>query len=508
MIHNRELTLDDYMAMLRRRRKLILLPMLLAPLLGFLISYAFTAKYTSQSLVLVEEQQVPEGYVKPVVTEDIGQRIATMEQQVLSQDRLQPLIERLGLAKGRKPDEVMDEIRQNTSIEQVLPEIPASKPHKPGQGADVPGFYVNFSTDDPHIAQQVCTELTSMLLEVNLKAREQVAQNTTDFLSHQVDEAKRDLDDRDAKLATFKKQYLGQLPGEEDNNIKLLLSLNSQLDAYTQALNRAQQDRAYTETLLAQQLSSWRASQATVNPQNLAKELADLQSQLVTLQAKYTDDHPDVVKTKNDIAEIKRKLAETNASASLGADTTAKASANEPPEIQQLRMQIHQYDATITQAEREQKRLQDQINTYQGRLALSPAVEERYKELMRDYDTAQKFYNDLLAKKAESEMQTDMEKRQQGEQMRLLNPANLPDSPSFPNRWLFAGGGLGAGLAFGLGLAFWLEMRDKSIRTEQDVAAALGLPTLVAIPWVAGDVNGSRNEKGVLAEKRETVGVS
>src|SRR5207237_2221299 len=102
----------------------------------------------------------------------------------------------------------------------------------------------------------------------------------------------------------------------------------------------------------------------------------------------------------------------------------------------------------------------------------------------RDYDTAQKFYNDLLAKKSESAMQTDMERGQQGEQMRLLNPANLPDSPSFPNRLLFAGGGLGAGLALGLGLALWLELRDKSIRTQADAEAALDLPMLVAVPWV------------------------
>src|SRR5204862_7365735 len=84
-------------------------------------------------------------------------------------------------------------------------------------------------------------------------------------------------------------------------------------------------------------------------------------------------------------------------------------------------------------------------------------------------------------------MQTDMERRQQGEQMRLLNPANLPDAPSFPNRWLFTGGGVGAGLAIGLGLAVWMGLRDKSIRTDQNVLAALGLPMLVSVPWVNPD---------------------
>lgn len=510
MIENRELNLDDYLAMLRRRLKVIVIPVLLAPLAGFLISFAFPPRYTSQSLVLVEEQKVPEGYVKPVVTEDIGQRIATMEQQVLSQNRLQPMIDRLGLAKGRNVDEVMEEIRQNISIGQVQSEIAVSNPNRSGQG-DLPGFYVNFTAENPRAAQQVCTELTSMLLEENLKAREQVAESTTDFLARQVDQAKRDLDERDAKLAAFKKQYMGQLPGDEDNNIKLLMGLNSQLDAYTQELNRAQQDRAYTETLLAQQLAAWKASRTSVDPQSLEKKLADLQSQLVSLQAHYTDDHPDVAKTKSDIAEVKRKLAEMNAAAPPGADTTVK-SPSEPAEIQQLRLQIHQYDQAIAQASREQKRLQDQIRTYQSRLALSPGVEEQYKRLTRDYDMAQKFYNDLLAKKSESEMQTDMERRQQGEQMRLLNPASLPDSPSFPNRLTFAGGGLGVGLALGLGLAIWLEMRDKAIRTEQDVLAVLDLPTLVSVPWICPEAGGknksARPQNGSAVEqKKESVEV-
>jgi len=495
MIHNRELAFDDYLAMFRRRWKALVVPALLAPLAGFFVSFAFTPKYTSQSQILVETQKVPEGYVQPVVTEDLSQRIVTMQQQVMSQTKLQALIDKLGLAKGRNVDEVMDEIRKNFSVESVESDISAARRHKPGQG-DIPGFYLNYAADNPRLAQQVCTELTSMLLVENLETRTQTAQGTTEFLSRQLDQAKQALDDQDKKLAVFKKQYLGQLPGDEDNNLRLLAGLNTQLDAYTQALNRAQQDKAYTQSLLAQQVATWKASQASLNPETLQKQLADLQSQLITLEARYTDDHPDVAKTKSDIAEVKHKLDEMNASAPANASlNNQKESANEPPEIRQLRLQVHQYDEAIAQSTAEQKRLQDQINRYQGRIALSPGVEEQYKQLTRDYETAQKFYNDLLGKKSESEMQTDMERRQQGEQMSLLNPANLPDSPSFPNRLLFAGGGLGAGVAFGFILAFWMEMRDKALRTEQDVVAVLDLPVLVSVPWV-GQQKPSREKSG------------
>src|SRR5947209_20169742 len=146
-----------------------------------------------------------------------------------------------------------------------------------------------------------------MLLEENLKLREAVAQNTTAFLSRQLEHAKRDIDDQDSKLAAFKKQYMGQLPGDEENNLKILMGLNSQLDANTQALNRATQDKAYTESLLAQQVAAWKNAQNSSNPQSLQQQLSQLQSQLIDLEGRYTEDHPDVIKTKADIAKVDRK---------------------------------------------------------------------------------------------------------------------------------------------------------------------------------------------------------
>jgi len=265
--------------------------------------------------------------------------------------------------------------------------------------------------------------------------------------------------------------------------------------------------------MLAQQLAAWKSSQNATNPQTLEQQLAALQSQLITLQARYTDDHPDVVKTKKDIAELKRKVNEMNSAAAETTDANSdKAGVAESPEIRQLRMQIHQYDAAIDQGTREQKRLQNQIGLFQGRVALSPAVEEQYKALDRDYVTAQRFYDDLLAKKNQAEMQTDMELRQQGEQMRMLNPADLPETPSFPNRILFAGGGFGGGLVLGLGFAMWLELRDKSIRTEEDVIAVLEMPMLVSVPWIAAEAaeNKGENESHSESEgkeKKETVEV-
>lgn len=505
MIENRELTMEDYLAMLRRRLKIILIPALLAPLAGFLISYAFSPKYTSQSLILVQGQKVPDAYVQPVITQDFTQRIGSLVQQVISPSRLKPMLEGMGITKPDEQSKIITDIQAGAvQVQPVITNmssagsagLAAKKARQSANSEPVPGFNVSYTDSDAKRAQQICSGVTSLILTENSKSRAETAKDTTDFLSRQVEDAKRALDEQDGKFADFKRKYFGQLPGDADNNVRILMTLNSQLDASTQTLNRAQQDKSYTESMLAQQLASWKAAQSSSNPQTLEQQLSTLQSQLLQLQARYTNDHPDVIKTKADIAEVQKKLDQVNKAAASGTSDTANDKANlaEPPEIRQLRLQIHQYQGVIQQSSADQKRLQQQIQLYQSRASMSPAIEEQYKLLTRDYDNAQSFYKDLLTKKSQAELATNMESQQQGELMTILNFASLPDSPSFPNRLVFAGAGLGAGLALGLFLAIVLEFRDTSIRTEKDAAAVMDLPLLVSVPWLAEEevaVNGN-----------------
>ena len=503
MSENRELTMDDYLAMLRRRLKVILIPALLAPLAGFMVSYVFPPKYTSTSTVLVEGQKVPDNYVQPVITSDFTQRIQTLSQQVLSPSRLRPVIQSLNLVKPEEEGKLIEDINQNMHVEPVITSMSAAANAAGASGAKkkkssasqepLPGFNVEYTDSNAARAQKICNAMTSLILDENLRTRAEVAQGTTEFLGRQLEEAKRAIDDQDKKLADFKRQYMGQLPGDADNNMRILMSLNSQLDATTQTLGRAQQDKAYTESMLAQQTAAWKSSQSSSNPQTLEQQLTQLQGQLLQLQARYTDDHPDVIKTKADIAEIEKKLKQINAAAaaSTATDSNEKASATEPPEIRQLRLQIHQYQGVIEQATLDQKRLQSQIGVYQSKTASSPNIEEQYKLLTRDNDNAQAFYKELLAKKSSADLGSSMETQQQGEQMHILAAAGMPDSPSFPNRPIFAAGGMGAGLALGLLIAIWLEFSDKSIRTEKDAAAIMDLPLLISVPWLGEDGHGA-----------------
>ncbi len=520
MIQNRELTMDDYLGMMRRRAKVIFLPVLAATLLGYLaylVTNRYFARYTSQSTILVEGQKVPENMVQPVVSEDLGARMATLQQQVMSQTNLQPVVERVFPGKNtQEVGEMIETIRQSMKVEQVPTDLlQLGAKRRPGTGGNSGGFYVSYTAPKPREAQQVCNELTNLLVNENLKSVQAAAKGTTNVLSKGIEDAKRNLDELDSRLAAFKNANTGKLPSDQDSNMKILMGLNAQLEANTQTLSRAQQDKAYTESLLAQQLAAWKSTQSSTNPQTLEKQLSDLQSQLLSLQARYTEDHPDVMKTKADISEVKKKLAEINKASSDATDTTPdKASAMEPPEIRQLRTQVHQYGDLLTAATHDKDRLQREINEYQGRVRLSPALEGEYNALQRDLENAQKSYQDLLDKKSKADLTVSMTNQEQGEQMTLLNPANMPDAPSFPNPWLFSGIGLGVGLAVGIGMAMWLELRDQSIRTEADAEAALELPLLAAVPWVgvmAAENGESKlkfwNRNKSTDEHNETVGV-
>jgi uncharacterized protein involved in exopolysaccharide biosynthesis len=152
----------------------------------------------------------------------------------------------------------------------------------------------------------------------------------------------------------------------------------------------------------------------------------------------------------------------------------------------QLKFQLRAVQSQIVESKREQAHIAEQIRNYESRLEASPMVEEEFKQITRDHDTALQFYNSLLAKMNESSMATALEQRQQGEQFRVMDAPNLPDAPTFPNPYIFAGGGLALGLFLGMAIAALLEYRDKSVRNERDIWAFTKLPTLGFISHING----------------------
>jgi succinoglycan biosynthesis transport protein ExoP len=263
-----------------------------------------------------------------------------------------------------------------------------------------------------------------------------------------------------------------------------LTGLNSEYDAASQALENAQRDKSFAETLLQQQLASTHTTETGQNPDTLEQQLETQRTELGNLQAMgYKDTYPDVVKAKANIAALQKQIADAATSSGAANATKAPATA-ESKEATALRAQINGYDEIISQKTHQQDDLQQQIKLYRARIQQSPMVEEEYTELTRGQQTAQDNYNNLLKQQNDAKMAQDLNQEQQGQYFHILDAANLPSSPTFPNKMFFTGGGLAGGLGLGLALTFLLELKDTSLKSERDVEFTLRLPVLAMIPAV------------------------
>lgn len=479
MISHRELTMEDYIAIARRRIWLFVVPGIVFSICAYTTSLFLAARYKSETVVLVEAPAVSPDLIPLRVGGDTNQRLATMREEILSRTRLQQIIEKFSLYReeiGRLPTEQLV-ARLRDSID-----VSAVRPMDRTNASGLPGFTIDVVAGQPQLAQQICAEITSMFLQQNVVISERKADDTTDFINKQLQDAKAKLDEQDARLADFQRRYMGSLPDESQTNFSLLSGLSTQLESVTQAINRAQQDKVFLESALGQEISATKLTEAGADPDQLSRQLKALEDQLASLRTRYTDDHPDVMKIKNEITELQQRMKEQAASAQQANDANKVGVPVDTPRVVQLRAQLHQLDVTIEDSTAEQARLQLEIKRVQAKLELTPAVAQQYKALTRDYQTALGIYNDFLRKQSESEVSRDLLRRQQGEQFRVLDPPSLPQQPTFPNRRLFAFGGLAGGLGLGLAIAFVLEAHDTTFRTEHDVEHLLKLPTLAVIP--------------------------
>jgi uncharacterized protein involved in exopolysaccharide biosynthesis len=351
----------------------------------------------------------------------------------------------------------------------------------------MPGFFITFNAQDPRTAQQVCSEITSLFTAENLRVREQSAEGTTDFLKERLADSKAKLDEQDAKLAAFQQKYIGRLPEQEGSNANTLQALTTQLDAANQSVNHAQQNVTFLEAIVAQQSHEQQRPEGAAGGLSIderREQLKALIKQKQELETLYTPDYPDVVAISRKIADLQAEIAHSPVQPASGAPAAATASVPESPQLQQLRAQLHAAQQSMAAAKQEQALIEGRVRTYEEKIESSPIIEEEYKQITRDHETALQFYNSLLTKMNESSMATALERRQEGEQFRLMDAANLPEAPTSPNRLVFAGGGFGMGFVLASLIAGLLEYRDTSVRNERDIFAFTKLPTLAIISYV------------------------
>ena len=474
------ITPHDAWETLVRRRWLVGGGLFLCWLLVWCGSWLLPSVYRSETVILIEQQKVPEEYVVANVSVDLKQRLEAMTQQTLSRTRLQHIIEQFGLYKDdykANPDEVIEQMRTR--------DIKIEPRETPGKNGQLAAFSISYRAPTARLAQQVNAQLTSLFIDQNIEEQSQRAEGTTEFLSSELQSARDHLNEQESKIKQFKAGNLGQLPSQMETNVHILSGLQERQQSLSQALNRAQEQRLYYESLLTQYRSvNKEQEKGGNNLPAIDEQLSKLKEELADAQAKYTPDHPDVLRLKRLIArtekqrdDIQRRLAEGGNDAS-----THTHDPRTMTPILQFESQLKANQQEIADIKRDLAQVETQISGYQGRLNNMPIREQQLADLMRDYDQSKANYDSLLKKQMQSQLATNLEKRQQGEQFRIIDPPSLPKKPVSPDRLKLSLMGLAGGLLLGLGLAISVEAIEDKVRTEDEVTRLVKVRILAGVP--------------------------
>src|SRR5271157_991012 len=417
--------LSATIARLFGRRWLIATCLVVGWAVGIAVGWLLPPKYRSETVILIEQQKVPEHYVESNIAVDQQQRLQTMSEQILSRTRLLALIDSFhlygGNAKRRDSDALVEQMRKDIKIELIT-----------GSRDQLSAFKVSYSAVSPQLARDVTKEITSLFISENLQSREQMSRDTTSFLQSQLDEARQSLAEQEEKLRQFRSQHLGELPEQLQSNLQILEGLQVQLQAANDALSQAEQHSLYLRSLLHQYeisqapAASGRAGSETSRPLTTPAQLAALRAQLSDLQGRYTDRYPDILRVKQQIAELEAQQAKESTSsqevaAASATDATAPTLPNgEASPVIQLRGELSANEFQIKREKEKIKRLEEQVEIYQSRLNSTPAREQQAAAVTRDYDQSRSYYETLLGKKLQSEMATNLEERRQGEQFSMI----------------------------------------------------------------------------------------
>jgi polysaccharide chain length determinant protein (PEP-CTERM system associated) len=476
-------SIEDMLRIAWHRKWLIVLPAVVIATAAVMYTRTLPDQYRSETTILIVPQRVPESYVRATVTSQIEDRLPSLRQQILSRDRLERTIVDFNLYSQDRATVPMEALvgRMRSAINVNIVRGDA--------------FSVSYISTEPRSAMLVAERLASQFIEENVREREALAEGTNAFLETQLVEARGRLEDHEQKLAEYRRRYSGEMPSQLASNLQILSDMNLRAQTLANDIERDRDRRVIIERNIMdlRELASAppavaRALNATAAPSSAEERLDAARAALANLRTRLTAEHPDIAAARRLVADLEKQAAAEAGATPRAPGIEAMPSPPSPAAIardrrlQELVEERENLDRQIARKQLEEGRLSGEIVNYQARVEATPTRESELIALTRDYETLQNIYTSLLSKREDSAVAANLERRQIGEQFKVLDPARVPQTPFSPNRLQLNLMGLIAGLAFGLGLAGLLEFRDVTLKTEDDVRMCLSLPVLAAIP--------------------------
>jgi polysaccharide chain length determinant protein (PEP-CTERM system associated) len=485
--------IHSYIDMFLRQIWYIIIPFVLVSAIttGYIL---FAPKeYKATTLVLVVPQKIPESFVRPSTVSTIQDRLQNISQETLSRTRLEQVISEFNLypeeTKSLPMEKVVEMLRGK--IELNINTVRAARNQENAGGS----FNLSYSGSNPVLVAKVTNKLSSMFIEENLRVREQQAQGTVEFLNSELQSTKKKMDDQEKLLTEFKRRHLNELPEQREANLRAVDQLQTSYQRIGEALKSAEDRKIMIQNKLADiethgassiYIDTSRDGRTPSSPAQAVlaspeQQLNQLKASLAELQTKYTDNHPDIVTTKKKVADLENKIK-------INLSKKEKGEKSEDSltrfHFESLKGELIPIELEIKRLRKEETSIKSGIAEYRARAEKSPFREIDLGQITQQYNQTKESYQTLLKKQEEAQQAENLERRQKGEQFRVIDPAKPPVTPFKPNILMILPIGLILALGSGLGLAFLREMMDRSFRDPDDVEATLGLKVLANIPRI------------------------
>lgn len=462
------ITLKQCFAAMRKHIHLILISSAIILATGIVSVSLLPNIFSATTTVLVDPQKIPERYVASTI--DPNAQLNTLAQQVLSSSRLQEIIERYNLYSNLQTssrEEVIEYMRSKTKID-IKPSL------EPEQGLS--SFSITYENTDRAIVAVVTNQLAASFIAWNLKARQQQAFGTTVFLSSELDEAKKSLEEQETALQEYRMQHAGATPDALTGNLQALSRLQAESEANEDAISRLDQERI----LLSQTSSADPRVAPLTERDRLIQDKRRLESELSELKRQFTDSYPDVISVKEQIKDASARLAAIPESSNTTdhLDSTTK-----------VRLTLIEKEL---QRHRELKNnLQAQIRSFQGKVDSVPILESRLAELTRNYEVSRQNYQSLLDKTLSAGMSEQLEKKQQAARFMILDPAKTPEKPLKPKRMPLFLGVVALSIVLPLGVVLAKEALSGVVKSEAQLKELLSphIPVLGTIPPIQNQLD-------------------
>lgn len=530
-----QLDFKQIKGMIRRRKKILIITFVLGLILSCSFAFFLPPIYRSEVTIEVEEQEIPEEYVRSTVTGYVEERLNRITQRVLNGTKLEEIINKLGLYPqmwGRYTmAEIVTKMRDDITFETKHVEVMNRRTGRPSNATIA--FTLYYEGKNPASIQKVTDILAGLYIQEAKTIREKKTVGLTSFLMEELEELKKQIQLDEKTISQFKEKHIGELPGQSNTNLSAITRLENRLDNLNMQIRSLEERKVYLkgQISLVDPLNPivTKDGKVAMNPN---ERLKGLRLQLIRSQSTFSDKHPKVKNLKNEIKELEAQVGEEDdfvekirslkdlegrlaaLKGTLGPKhpdvvslskeveilsndvdnlltekATMETSEENPdnPAYINLMTQIATANIQLKGLHEEEKLVQGKIEKYQQRIENAPIVEQEFKMLTLDYQSAKNKYNDINNKLLEARVSRGMEESQRGERFSIKGPASMSDKPYKPNRIAILLIGIFLAINAGFGLAAIKEYMDDSVKTENEVSDIMGVPVFSVIPLLVSD---------------------